>query len=349
VQSYLDQIAAYPGRRLIIFIQLKTFSSTDHSVPLYMRNSATYADGTNYSQTIGANTYQGSQNGQYLYLAPNNNNAGGYVPNIHVDAVRDRLKALMQEFATRFNTNPYLEAICFTEASIIQPAGAPANWSSLNNGNAGVKWYANMTNAFSDMRTNLSNIQIAQWINGDRADMDPWVPDLRAAGIGLGMPDLCPEEKGFNYRNDIAGHTNDPPGNIQHCQDSAGAAIIMGHASKPAQSGSVVGRSQTSGTIQGVAHTYPLYPGLMLTRQETHDFAVNTVGVTHLCWAHNTGTEPNTGDSDPIAPPTAGTYTAATDTPSGGYGGKKFNTVTDNWIKHASSTITTVTTRPTGW
>ena len=131
----------------------------------------------------------------------------------------------------------------------------------------------------------------------------------------------------------------------------------MGHASKPALEGTVVGRNQQSGTIQQQSKVYPTYPGIGPSRQQTRDFAVNTVGVTHLLWAHNTGTQPNTGDRDPLAknpgdvdaqgnplpPPYADPYTAYP-----GYGGVKYNTVTDNWQKDPASTITIVTTRPTG-
>lgn len=333
VQSYLDQMAAYPGRRLIIFIHMKTFGATNHAVPAYMRNSATYGDGESYT---------GSGNGEYAYESGNSSSGGGFVPNMHVNAVRDRLKALMQEFANRFNNNPYLEAVAFSEASILQPIGAPGSWSNT------AVWFTNMANAFTDMRTNLSNIQICQWVNADRSDMKTFVPDIRAAGIGLGMPDLCQEDLGFNWRNDIPDYETTPPGNIQHCQDSNGLAIIMGHASRPSLDGQVAGRCQVSQAIQGQAHVYPDYPGVAISRQAVRDFAVNTVGVTHLCWAHNAGTQPTTGSRDPNIPTscqdTADNWTAYT-----GYGGVKYNTVTDNWINDGASNIATVTTRPSGW
>lgn len=352
VESYLSQMSSYPGRRLIIFIQIKTSGDPNgtnppHAVPKYMRDSSSYyGDGANnYTNTSAGGVFtQGSQNGQYAYLS-SNGGPGGFIPNMHNANVRDRFIALMDEFATRFNTNPYLEAICFSEASIAKPAGAPSNWNTLAGG--GVAWFDNMLAGFVAARSSLSNVQICQWINADRSDMKTWVPELQAAGIGVGMPDLCSEDKGFNLRNDYVGQAGTAPGNIQHCQNGAGVAIVMGHASKPALSGTVANRSQTSGTQQGQAHVYPTYPGVGLSRQQTRDFAVtdaNGPGVTHLLWAHNTGNQPATGDSDPLAPATADTFTAFT-----GYGGQGFNTLTDAWISNGSSTITTVETRPTGW
>lgn len=368
IKAYLDQMDRYNGtKRLIIFIELKSFNpdAAGYVVPKYMRDSTTYIKaGEDFYTTVNGVRKQGSLNGQYAYES-SNGGPGGYVVNMHVTTVRDRFKALMQEFATRFNGHRNLEAIVFGEASIAEPAGAVgkatetkangdvitrpntqgefALWSDTN------LWLDNLTNAYQDMKTNFTNIQICQWINAERSNMDRWVPLIRAAGIGLGMPDLCPEEKGFNYRNDIpnfTGDNDDPPGNIQHCQDSNGLAIIMGHASKPALEGTVVGRCQTSSTIQQQPHVYPAYPGVGTHRQAIRDFAVNTVGVTHLCWAHNTGNQPVTGAVDDQIPANCAKnpYTAF-----GNYGGRKYNVVTDEYIHASTSTITTVSTRPNGW
>lgn len=325
VDSYLDQMAAYPGRRLIIMIPLKTFGSTVHAVPQYMRDSTTYADP------------DGNGNGEYSYDSAIGG-PGGYVPNIHVVAVRQRYEALMNAFAARFNTNPYLEAVVMNEASISRPSGVSAPWSRND------AWFTQMETALTNVRPAFSNIQFCQWINAERADMKTYVPNIRPLNIGFGMPDLCPLDQGFNFRNDITGYSTTPPGNIQHCQNSNGMAIIIGHASKPALEGTVVQRTQTEGDIQGQPTVYPTYPGLGTSRQAVRDFAVNTVGVTHLCWAHNTGEQPLTGERDPRAPGTANAYTAY-----GNYGGRGYNAVTDEWIHDAGSTITTVATRPTGW
>lgn len=366
VARYLAQIASLPGRRLIVFIQIKTSGSTVHAVPQYMRDSATYGDGNNYYTTRNGTVYQGSYNGEYAFES-SNGGPGGFVPNMHVAAVRVRFEALMQAFADYFNDNPYLEAVCFSEAAIAEPIGSTGKASETvnsvvitrpntdSNPTTGVggwsdngAWFTQMTTGFTTARAALSNVQISQWINADRADMKTFAPNIVAAGIGLGVTDLCPEEKGFNYRNDIAGQETASPGNIQHCQDAGGLTIVTGHASRPSLVGTVVGRCQETGTIQGQAHVYPDYPGLGTSRQAIRDFAVNTVGVTHLLWAHNTGNQDATGTFDAAIPAscrdTSDAYTAY-----GDYGGRGLNTVTDEWIHDAGSTITTVETRPTGW
>ena len=147
-----------------------------------------------------------------------------------------------------------------------------------------------------------------------------FVPDITALGVGLGMPDGAADERAFNYNPTNA--PNSGRGNIYLCQQHAGDAIIMVHASKPALEGSVITESQT------VANASPgqyAYPGVASTRQQISTWAKNTVGVTHMLWAHNTGThQVNTT-----------------------YMGQNYNTVTDAHI--ASGDISTVTTRPTGW
>lgn len=335
VQNWLDQTAVLrPDNacHLMVFLQMKTFGATSYAVPNYMMNNMLlYGDGSGYS---------GARSGQFAY-ASSNGGDGGFFPNMHVPAVAARFDALIQAFADRFNDNPYLEAFVITEASIAQPVGSPTNWPDEDDCFNGIK------SSLITARSVLSNIQICQWVNAPRDKMENFVPDLRAAGVGIGMTDLCPEDEGFNYRSDIPGDNN-PRGNIEWCQLHAGHAMVMGHASKQAYNGTVAKRSQVSGTIQGQPHVYPTYPGLGPTRQAIRDFAVNEVGCTHLVWIHNTGPHPATGAEDPQAPASANPYTATSDSYSGTYVGKSFNTVTDNYI-HGSSNIGTVTTRPTGW
>lgn len=342
IEARLAQIAALSGRRAIVFIQIKTFSGGD-AVPAYMRNSATYADGKDYYVTRNGTRTQGSRNGQYNYEA---GTFGGFgcIPNMHVTAVRDRLIALFQAFGTRFNDNPNLEAVVINEAAILEPAGSVGAASETINagtpqqqvitrpntdGGAWVDndlWFTNMVTTWGAARAALSNIQCCQWINADRSSMQDandqgFVPDITALGVGLGMPDGAADERGFNFNptdNPTAGR-----GNIYLCQQHNGDAIIMVHASKPALEGSVITTTQT------VANASPgqyAYPGIAWTRQQMSTWAKNTVGATHVCWAHNTGTH----------------QVNAT------YMGQNYNTVTDNHIANGSD-ITTVTTRPTGW
>lgn len=322
IRNRLDQIAALSGRRAIIFIQLKTFNTADaagnvtswaHAVPPYMRSSATYADPDGNTNGLG-------EHGEYSYLS-SRGAAGGQVPNMHVTAVKNRFIAMMQEFGNQFDGDPNLEAVVINEASISKPYQVTAtNWSR------NPTWFTNMTAAWSSTRAALTNIQCCQWINADRNDMQDendvgFVPDITALGVGLGMPDGAKDTKGF-----CINPTNSPNtgrGNIYLCQQHNGEAIIMAHASKPALEGTVI---ETNQTVANASPGQFAYPGEAWTRQQMSTWYKGTLGATHVCWAHNTGT-----------------HTLNTT-----YNGQNFNTVTDNHIANGSD-ISTVTTRPTGW
>jgi hypothetical protein len=334
-----------------------------------MRDSALYSDTKDYYNIVTdklnptGKRNQGSFNGEYAYES-SNGGPGGFVPNMHVPAVRDRFIALMQAFAAEFNTDPYLEAIVFSEASIAEPIGSAgsahqvmnsgtpnqiiidrpttdgAEWADLD------EWYTEMANGLIAARMALSNIQLCQWVNAPRIKMEDFVPILKANKIGIGMTDLCWEDKGFNYRSDAA--SPQPRGNIEWCQLHEGVAMVMGHAAKTSYIGTVAARGQVAGTIQGEPRVYPTYPGLGPTRQAVRDFAVSTAKVTHLVWIYNTGVQVATGDMDTAAPDTALPYTATSDAYSGNYAGKKYNVVTANYL-HGSTNIGTNTARPVGW
>lgn len=346
IDQRLSQISSLGGRRLMIFIQVKTFGASTNAVPAYMRNSATYADGKNYYSTRDGVVQQGSRNGQYAYES-SIGGPGGFVPNMHVTAVKERWQAFMEAFATRFNGNEYLEAVVINEASIAEPIGSagPANEVDKNgvvitrpntDGSEWVDqdtWFTNMAAAHLVARTALENIQICQWINGPRPKMstysnqtlvEGWVPIIAGHGIGLGMTDLAINDVGFQYvPKTTPGGTyfSDHPGNIFLIQQfGQGNGIVVGHASAECYRGSVANRNQ--GTPPN--NDTPKYPGPQQTRQETQAFAKNTVGVTHLVWGHNTSDDPY-------------------------YPGMSMNDVTDAFIHNPASDISTVTARPAGW
>lgn len=345
IENRLSQIANLAGRKMIVFIGLKTFGAGSFSIPPYMRTGA-YSDGTSYTGSLNS--------GEFSY-ASGNGGDGGRIPSLHVAAVQARLDALMAAFAARFNGNPHLEAVVFSEAALAPPIGAPGgntptSWINLVNGGKG--WLDNMLASFQAMRPLLSNIQICQWVNSPRTKMNDWVPLIRAAGIGVGMTDLCSEDMGFNYRNDLPGASGVDIGNIMHCQLGNGVAIVMGHCSDPAMNGTISARNQVSNapTINlGHTRSYPTYPGIGQSRQALRDFGVNDVGVTHLVWIHRPYVHPITGTKDPQSPASANNYTLGSDAISGNYSGKYINAVTDAWIHAAGSNITTVTARPAGW
>jgi hypothetical protein len=100
--------------------------------------------------------------------------------------------------------------------------------------------------------------------------------------------------------------------------------------------------------IQNQPRVYPTYPGNAKTRQQTHDFAVNTLKATHCVYIHNTSVHPHAGDEDPNAGDSAQPYKTTSDEFSGQYAGKKINLVTDNFLQESENTGT-VTTRPDSW
>lgn len=310
IQERLDQIGSLSGRRLIIFIQMKTFGTTNHAAPLWMRNdtSGTYTSGE---------TYDGSGVGEYAYVSQKiPAGPGGFVPNMHVTAVKNRFVAMMAEFATRFNNNPYLEAVAVTEASIAKPMSLSTpsyTWTGTTT------WLNNMTSAYVSMRTSLSNIQLCQWVNSDRNDMEGWVPDLLAAGIGIGMPDFCKDEKGFNFTPPSA------PGNIYWMNQSPTNAIRMVHMSVPAQEGSVLTPGQTAATASPGQYTFN---GLDWTRLEAAGYAKTVVPCTHRLWRHQPSNQVDNAT----------------------YAGQNFNAVTDAAMASIVATHPLESTpRPTGW
>lgn len=362
LHSKLNRIAALSGRRLMVFIQLKT-SGAANAVPAYMRNSATYADGADYYNLKKANgttiwvRNQGSYNGQYAYES-SNGGPGGFIPNMHVDAVRARFQALLVAYAAEFNDNPYLEAIHFSEASIACPIGAEglstetkANGDMYQRPNTDggrwtnkTTWYNRCTTAFIAGKAAFDNVQFCQWINADRSDMEDWVPDLLAIPMGLGMTDACFEEKGFHY--ETLPNRSDPIGSLEHLNNCSGLAMIATHFSVPAMNGTVVGRCQTSGPIQNQPRIYPAYPGVGESRQTTYDKCVSIAKATHVLIRHSTALQPSTGQIDPNIPGNCdqNPYTAYA-----GYAGRTHNAVTDEFLQDPLSDLVTNTDRPAGW
>lgn len=354
IDGYLSDISAFSGKRLIVFIQMKT-AGGERSVPLYMRTSATYADP------------DGNGNGEYNYSQSfSQGGGGGYVPSMHVDTVQARFDALFAEFASRYDDNPYLEMICFTEANIQRPFGMASPWIRRD------AWYDNMTESFITMRTAMPMINIVQWTSAARADMSTYnpvgptwtgfIPDLIAAGIGVAMTDTCENDQGLTGFMPPEAH----PSNLYFCQQAAGQTPVLCHMSRPTIEGSVANENQgcncpDDGSGAGATKTgcspqnttSPYWPGPQRTRQAAFDWAIDNAGATHVVWVHNTGSEapgmlPQYNATTQACkratmPPV---YARATDAYNGSYAGQAYNKVTDVWIQ-ASPDSVTVQTRPT--
>lgn len=324
IDQKLDEIAAFPGRRLIVLVYMKSFGATSHSVPVYMRDPAYGGSGTSYAD-----------DGEYQYES-SNGGPGGYVPSMHVAAVKARFDALMAQFATRYNNTArgeYLEAIIFNEASVSKPIEVTGAWAQQDD------WYANMAAAYTTAKTVLTRTIIAQWVNGPRSVMETWVPTITASGVGIGMTDMCSNDKGFWFnRTDT---NSNAPGNIAHCRAHNGEVPIMCHISGPALQGSVADRNQDSESSAGF-EAYVAYTGRSTfpdfdnnintvhggtpyqTKVFLRNFGVDYIGATHLLWLHQTVADRD-GSGNTVAQ------------------------ATDAWISNGANNITTVTTRPTGW
>jgi hypothetical protein len=247
----------------------------------------------------------------------------------------------MLAYAERFNDHPHFECLVFSETSINKPKGAPDPWQDEG------KWFNQMAQGLIYAKEQWSNVQICQFTNAPRKAMESYIPQLLDYNIGIGITDVVPDEKGLNYRSDVP-NRNDPRGAFEWAELCAGKAIIIAHFSKPTYQGTVVGRSQSEGTIQSEPKVYPTYPGPAKTREQNHLFAVNKLKASHCVYIHNGGNQPEAGDRDQNAPASAQSFKVTSDEYSGSYSGKKFNAITDAFIQESESTGT-VTDRPDFW
>ncbi|WP_244071947.1 CARDB domain-containing protein [Nitrosomonas sp. PY1] len=331
LKQYRDQLWAKQQRKLILFIHIKMFGGV--AVPAYLQQPQ-YADADHTGTT---NT---SFMGQYKYTS-GNTGPGGHVPNMHVTFVRQRWEALMAAYAAEFNNDPAIEAIIISEQSISHPNDlAISGTATCGWGRAGA-WFSGMTTALASARASWSNTGICQWINADRCVMSTtqsngsltgFVKDISDLGVGLGMPDCCINDAGLLIVAGTGGHT----GSIDMIKKLHSNGPVVIQMSGPALWGS----------IAGVAQTSPIpFPGPAYNRQFMQDWARTEVFANYVAWMHKNSIYQSTENVNG----TPYTTQPASDSISGAYLGKNMNTVTDNWIKHASSDISTYTTKPIGW
>ena len=331
LKQYRDQLWAKQQRKLILFIHIKMFGGV--AVPAYLQQPQ-YADADHTGTT---NT---SFMGQYKYTS-GNTGPGGHVPNMHVTFVRQRWEALMAAYAAEFNNDPAIEAIIISEQSISHPNDlAISGTATCGWGRAGA-WFSGMTTALASARESWSNTGICQWINADRCVMSTtqsdgslagFVKDISDLGVGLGMPDCCINDAGLLIVAGTGGHT----GSIDTIKKLHSNGPVVIQMSGPALWGS----------IAGVAQTSPIpFPGPAYNRQFMQDWARTEVFANYVAWMHKNSIYQSTENVNG----TPYTTQPASDSISGPYLGKNMNSVTDNWIKHASSDISTYTTKPIGW
>ena len=332
LKKYRDQLWAKQQRKLILFIHVKMFGGV--AVPAYLQQPQ-YADADHTGTT---NT---SFMGQYKYTS-GNTGPGGHVPNMHVTFVRQRWEALMAAYAAEFNNDPAIEAIIISEQSVSHPndlgisGTASCGWSRIN------AWLDGMTTALTAARASWTNTGICQWINADRCVMSTtgaggtltgFVKNLSNIGVGLGMPDVTINDAGLLIVAGTGGHT----GSVDIIKKLHSNGPVVAQMSGPALWGSVAAVAQSAPEVP--------FPGPAYPRQFMQDWARNEIFANYVAWMHKSSVYEATINVNGTLFPTQ----PASDSVSGAYLGKGMNVVTDNWIKHASSDISTYTTKPIGW
>ncbi len=332
LKKYRDQLWAKQQRKLILFIHVKMFGGV--AVPTYLQRPE-YAD---VDHTGTTNT---SFMGQYKYTS-GNTGPGGHVPNMHVTFVRQRWEAMMAAYAAEFNNDPAIEAIIISEQSVSHPndlgisGTASCGWSRIN------AWLDGMTTALTAARASWTNTGICQWINADRCVMSTtgaggtltgFVKNLSNIGVGLGMPDVTINDAGLLIVAGTGGHT----GSVDIIKKLHSNGPVVAQMSGPALWGSVAAVAQSAPEVP--------FPGPAYPRQFMQDWARNEIFANYVAWMHKSSVYEATINVNGTLFPTQ----PASDSVSGAYLGKGMNVVTDNWIKHASSDISTYTTKPIGW
>lgn len=332
IKKYRDQLWAKQQRKLILFIHVKMFGGV--AVPVYLQQPQ-YADADHTGTT---NT---SFMGQYKYTS-GNTGPGGHVPNMHVTFVRQRWEALMAAYAAEFNNDPAIEAIIISEQSVSHPndlgitGTASCGWSRIN------AWLDGMTTALTAAKASWTNTGICQWVNADRCVMSTtgaggtltgFAKNISNVGIGVGMPDVVINDAGILVVAGTGGHT----GSVDIIKKLHSNGPVVAQMSGPALWGSVAAAAQSAPDVP--------FPGPAYPRQFMQNWARTEVFANYIAWMHKTDAYANTINVNG----TLYTTQPSSDSISGAYLGKGMNVVTDNWIKHASSDISTYTTPPTGW
>ena len=195
-----SRLASLGDKKLMIFLQMKTFSANERAVPTYMRN-ATYGGG-DFQWVNGAGA------------------VGGYAPRLMNGAVRARLNALMTAMAEEFDADPQVEAIIFPETALTENP----SWTGTNEAD----YWAGLRVVDAHRAAVFENTISCQWVNYPRAKLATFVPDVRDnLGLALGGPDIVPQEPGLIFST--------PPnvGAYLHMGVSGGLVPIIYNVSNP--------------------------------------------------------------------------------------------------------------------
>ena len=163
-------------KRLVILLQTKSFRANAPAAPAYL--DADKYEGGSFAIDIPESTAAAAkaQAGANLKL---------WNP-----LVRDRLAALLQALGNRFNKEPYLEAIALTETALGKPAEGLTTMQER-------RYFDNLLAVNRDMRRAFPNTVTIQFVNYPRSILKHFINEMGEAGIGLGGPDVFPDDPGL--------------------------------------------------------------------------------------------------------------------------------------------------------
>lgn len=179
------------GKKMIIFIKYKTFTSGLNLTPAYI---------TQNNQSYGGGVYQ--------------NKNGGYDPVMWDSRVRARMDALLAALGARYNSNPTVEAILLPESAANRPIGeiGGPNETSFNTALAlqGTYTHYSKTALVTEVKayvqamgTAFPNTATALYATGnDMLDLlvTPTLSEqMSASDVGLGNPDILPTYTNNEY------------------------------------------------------------------------------------------------------------------------------------------------------
>ncbi|MEW5788603.1 MAG: glycoside hydrolase [Pseudomonadota bacterium] len=198
IEADLARLARH-GKRLVILLQTKSFKATAPAAPLYLE--ADKYEGGSFSIDIPGSAAAGNkaQSGANLKL---------WNP-----LVRDRLTALLGALGNRFNKEPYLEAVALTETAL----GKPVEGLSAAQER---RYFDNLLSVNREMGRAFPNTVTLQFVNYPRSILSHFIGAMGEAGIGLGGPDVFPDDPGllkgaYSYYPRMAGQIPLAP-SVQH-------------------------------------------------------------------------------------------------------------------------------------
>ncbi len=186
IDHHLAQLAKR-NKRLIIFLEFKSFSADEIRVPKYLRTPE----------------YDG---GVWAFAASGTNVIKGYNIKLWNPKVRDRLAALVKALGNRYNAKPNFEGIGFQETAMGDGI-KPLTDAQVNG------YYNNLLNINQVARNSFPNTMTFQYTNFPRSILSTFIGKLKSMGAALGSPDIFLQEPSLFYKGTPQGIYNYYPKN----------------------------------------------------------------------------------------------------------------------------------------